>query len=142
MHEVFMDTNEILNSRTFDSDWDKNNFTRWLSGIAESFKDADIKAALSDKASLCKMFYTLKNTSVNRQKYQQVKKDIQALQEYYGVTSPIPTRDEVLETQETSVLFKDLDSLMRFINKTGSQKLDNYPPCSMGGSNTAPLRFC
>jgi hypothetical protein len=123
-----MDTNEILKNRTFDSDWDKNNFTRWLSSIADAFKGVDIKVALSDKASLCKMFFTLKNTSVNRQKYQQVKKDIQALQEYYGIETSIPTREEVLEFQEVTVLYKDLPSLLGIIDKAGRSMLENYDP--------------
>lgn len=121
-----MNTNEILSSRTFETDWDKNNFTRWLSSIAEAFKDSDIKEALANKASLCKMFYALKNTSVNRQKYQQVKKDIQVLQDYYGVKADIPTREEVLESQEIEVLYKDLPSLLGFIDHVGSSKFDNY----------------
>ncbi len=123
-----MDINEILKFRTFDSDWDKKNFTRWLYSIAEAFKGVDIKAALRDKASLCKMFFTLKNTSVNRQKYQQVKKDIQALQEYYGIEAPIPTREEILESQEVTVLYKDLPSLLGIIDKAGHSKLENYDP--------------
>ena len=121
-----MNTNEILSSRTFETEWDKNNFTRWLLSIAKTFKDVDIRVALSDKASLCKMFYAYKNSSVNRQKYQQIKKDIQVLQDYYGITCPIPTREEVLATQETTILYKDLDSLLKFIDQAGKLKLEDY----------------
>jgi hypothetical protein len=128
--EVYMDINAIFNGRHYETESDKVDFKRWLERIQPALEKRDVKEALTDNDFLCQMFYLQKGSGVSRQSYQKIKKHVQTLLDFFSVDFAVPNREAVLNAQEVTCFYKDLKSLIAFVDSVGESKLHNYKPFS------------
>lgn len=129
----------------------RDDIKRFLDNLCELIGDTPVSSALQDKHTLCKMFYLHKTGSISRSHYQKAKEYILNLFEYLGVQGTVPTREEVIEAQNTVCFFRDINALLDFIDGVGAQKIDGYNPttdlirvkavCVLGWIGLSPLEI-
>ena len=104
----------------------QQDVSRFLQRFSESLGDENIKKALSRKDFLCRVFSLQKANSISRAHYQKIKEYLTNLVEYYGVEAELPTRTEVIESCKNRSYFKDLPSMIDFIDEIGESRLKHY----------------
>ncbi len=106
-----------------------NDITRFLNNVVSLLGDKPLEESLKNKTFLCKTFFLQKvGGSVSRPHYQKIKDYILNLLDYCGVQADIPSREDVLASQEVITFVKDLDALLDFIDSVGADKLNGYHP--------------
>lgn len=105
-----------------------DDIKRFLSNVESLLGEKDPQESFKDKGFLCKTFFLQKASSISRPHYQKIKEYLINLLDYFNIEMSIPSREEVLESQEVIAFFKDLDSLLDFIDKIGADKLQGYNP--------------
>lgn len=98
----------------------------FLKKTEEAIGDKDWNIALIDKDCLCKIFYIQRGNSISRSHYQKIKEHLCNLLDYYSINVTIPSRTDVLDANETIGFFKDLPSLIDFIDRIGAMQLPDY----------------
>lgn len=121
-----MDKQKIINSRDYSSDYEKRNFELWLTAVKKTIGNENLEELFKDKDFLFKLFYLQKNSGVSMPSYYQIKKHIETMASYYMIKANVPSRKEVLASKRYSFLYKDLVSLINFIDKVGHNKLEKY----------------
>lgn len=104
----------------------KQDVKRFLQYVKEAIGDCDIATALSDKNLLCRLFFLWKSNTISRSHYQKIKEYLCNLLDYFNVNTQIPSRVDVINSQEMTCYFRDLPSILSFIDAVGSNKLPNY----------------
>lgn len=100
---------------------------RFLTNFEEALGDREPTAMLNDKPFLCNLFYIRKGiNNISRAHYQKIKDYLLNLLAFFGITAQLPSMEEVIECHDTTLLFKDLDSLLDFIDSVGYARLLDY----------------
>ena len=90
-----------------------------------------LQEALADKNVLCSTFFMARSdvSALSRATYQTVKSYLLNLGDYAGMREvPIPTREEVINSHELIGFFRNITSLLSFIDEVGETCLQNYDP--------------
>lgn len=106
----------------------ENDVERFLSYMDALLKEDDPMIRLLDKAFLCRAFFLQSTNSISRQHYQKIKEYLLNLFDWFGISNTVPTREEVIDSQQTSCYFRDLDSILILIDEIGSTLLNGYNP--------------
>lgn len=106
----------------------QNDITRFLDSLSELTESTPLPDALKNKSTLCRVFYLQKTGNISRSHYQKVKEYLLNLFDYMGINSVVPTREEVIESQDTICYFRGINELLHFIDSVGEQKIDSYNP--------------
>ena len=106
----------------------KNDIERFLNNLSELIGNTPIEKALQDKQLLCRSFYLQKACDVSRPHYQKIKEYLVNLFHYLGVDGTVPTRAEVMKSQNLVGYFRSINSLLKFIDEVGKLRLLNYDP--------------
>ena len=104
----------------------KQDIKRFLQYVTEVVGERDIATALSDSNFLCRFFFLQKSNSISRSHYQKIKEYLCNLLDYYNVNTHIPSRVDVINSQEMTCYFKDLTSILNFVDYVGSSVLPDY----------------
>lgn len=102
------------------------DISRWTKNFNRLLKDEAPEKAFNDEAFLCRTFYITKSGGISRGHYQKAKDYLKSALDFYGTQANIPTREKVICAQEKICYFKDLKSVINFIDSVGSSVLDNY----------------
>ncbi|WP_303341532.1 hypothetical protein [uncultured Duncaniella sp.] len=107
----------------------QDDITRFLDNLVEIIGDTPLANALRNTQVLCSAFYLQKiGNNISRPHYQKIKEYLINLFDFVGVDATVPTREEVLASQETICYFRGINELLEFIDKVGSLALTNYNP--------------
>lgn len=108
-------------------DFQSKDVSRFINRVNEVI-DGDNYEGLKDKATVCKLFYLQRLSSITRTHYQKIKEYLINLYDWLDVAGVIPSHEEVIKAGEYICFFRDLDSALKFIDNVGSLKLKNYNP--------------
>lgn len=109
------------------NDVKQKDILRFLKNAEMLMGEKTPKETLKDKKFLCSLFFIRKGANnVSRAHYQKIKNYILSLADYYGIEIKIPSMEEVIEHQDITLLFKDLDSVLDFIDEIGRSQMINY----------------
>lgn len=107
----------------------KSDVIRFLDNLSELVGNTPIAEALKSKQLLCNAFYVQKaGNSISRPHYQKIKEYLLNVFEYVGVNSEVPSRDEVIASQESVCYFRGINELLSFIDAVGDEVLTGYNP--------------
>lgn len=107
----------------------QNDIARFLSNLTEIIGESPLEDALKNTQVLCAAFYLQKaGNNISRPHYQKIKEHLINLFDFVGVDATVPTREEVLASQETICYFRGINELLEFVDKVGSSALTNYNP--------------
>lgn len=107
----------------------KSDVIRFLDNLGELVGNTPIAEALKSKQLLCNAFYVQKaGNSISRPHYQKIKEYLLNVFEYVGVNSEVPSRDEVIASQESVCYFRGINELLSFIDAVGNEVLTDYNP--------------
>ena len=106
----------------------KNDVKRFLENYEKVTKDMQPQIVLLDKRVVCQLFFLQQTGSISRSHYQKVKEYIINLFDFVGVNGVIPTREEVISSQDKVCFFRSIEALLDFIDKVGSVCMDTYNP--------------
>jgi len=125
-----MDIEKIVSSCFPNGDAVKiSDFKNWLIRVKKLCGKNDIQDELKRESFLLKTFYSINTSGVSRAQYQKYKEFLLRLALELKVEVNVPDRDAVLRSQEIVYYFKDLESLIGLIDKTGYDILgDKYNP--------------
>lgn len=101
------------------------NFIDKLNSITQG---KDIARELTEKETMVQAFFFDKETNISRAFYQRIKKHIINLGEYLGVDIAIPTIQDVMNANNTQHYFKNLDSVISFVDEVIGYELPEYNP--------------
>ena len=119
-----MNIDDIINEHFSNSSQSKkDDFRRWATKFVELCGSTPLSSVQSDTKLLCKTFYLSDKSAVSRPSYQKVKEYLTVV---LGQDAIIPTREQVLESQEKTLYYKNLQSVIDLIDSVGASKLDNY----------------
>ncbi len=103
----------------------KNDVARFVKSFNATIETQD---QLADKVNVCKLFYSQTTGNISRSHYQKIKAYLLNVFDYLGESYAIPTREDVLNSQDSCVYFRSLDSLLDFIDEIGKIKIPMYNP--------------
>ena len=107
----------------------QNDITRFLDNLAEIIGETPLADALKNTQVLCAAFYLQKaGNNISRPHYQKIKEYLINLLDFVGVDATVPTREEVLASQDTICYFCGINELLEFVDKVGNSALANYNP--------------
>lgn len=107
----------------------QNDITRFLDNLAEIIGETPLADALKNTQVLCAAFYLQKaGNNISRPHYQKIKEYLINLLDFVGVDATVPTREEVLASQDTICYFRGINELLEFVDKVGNSALANYNP--------------
>lgn len=107
----------------------QNDIARFLDNLVEIIGETPLKDALKNTQVLCAAFYLQKaGNNISRPHYQKIKEYLINLFDFVGVDATVPTREEVLASQDTICYFRGINEMLEFIDKVGSSALANYNP--------------
>ncbi|MBE7101363.1 MAG: hypothetical protein E7364_07145 [Clostridiales bacterium] len=106
----------------------ENDVERFLSYVDALLKEDNPSTRLLDKEFLCRTFFLQSTNSISRQHYQKIKEYLLNLFDWFGVLGTVPTREEVMDSQQTSCYFRDLDSILNLIDEIGASLMAGYNP--------------
>lgn len=108
----------------------KNDVIRFLDNLTELVGNTPIAEALKDKQLLCNAFYVQKaGNNISRPHYQKIKEYLLNVFKHVGVNANVPSREEVIASQESISYFRGLNELLSFIDDVGKEVLKNdYNP--------------
>lgn len=129
----------------------QDDIARFLDNLNELIGATPLAEALKDRKTLCRVFYLQKTGNISRPHYQKVKEYLLNLFDYVGVESEVPTREEVLASQDTICYFRSINSLLKFIDGVGEKRIDSYNPttdlvrvkavCVLGWIGLSPIEI-
>jgi hypothetical protein len=117
---------EIVNKSYQKAEEEKVAFRRWLEYVESIKKDDEITDVLKNSAFLRRTFYMRKTGTISRAHYYKVKEYLANLLAFYFISVPLPTHDEVLDSQEFICFFKGLRDVINLIDEVGSSKWNGY----------------
>ena len=100
---------------------------RFILNLNSLLKDDSVDK-LFDKTFVCKTFFLQSTSSICRAHYQKIKGYLINLGIFLGITIPIPSREEVIASQELFCYFRSLDEALNFIDSIGERTLNTYNP--------------
>lgn len=103
-----------------------NDISRFLDSLVVLVGTTSLTDALKDKSILCRVFFLQKTGNISRSHYQKVKEYLLNLFDYMGINSVVPTREEVIKSQDAICYFRGINELLHFIDSIGEQKIDSY----------------
>ena len=107
----------------------QDDITRFLDNLVEIIGDTPLANALRNTQVLCSAFYLQKaGNNISRPHYQKIKEYLINLFDFLGVEATVPTREEVLASQDTICYFRGINELLEFIDNVGASALANYNP--------------
>ena len=107
----------------------QNDIARFLDNLAEVIGETPLQDALKNTQVLCAAFYLQKaGNNISRPHYQKIKEYLINLFDFVGVEATVPTREEVLASQDTICYFRGINELLEFIDNVGASALANYNP--------------
>lgn len=106
----------------------KDDVRRFLNNINQLAGATPLEIALINQEILCKAFYLQKVSSISRPHYQKIKEYLINLFDFLGVQSTVPSRAEVISSQDMICYFRGIDNLLSFIDKVGTTCLVDYNP--------------
>ncbi len=107
----------------------RNDIKRFLDNLLKIIGDTPLNEALKNTQVLHNSFYLQKvGNDISRPHYQKIKGYLNNLIDFLDINSTIPTREEVLTSQNTMSYFKGIDDLFDFIDKVGNSLLADYDP--------------
>lgn len=107
----------------------QNDIARFLDNLAEIVGETPLTDALKSKQILCNAFYLQKTgNNISRPHYQKIKEYLLNIFDFVGIDSTVPTREEVLASQEMICYFRGLNELLEFVDKVGNFELTEYNP--------------
>lgn len=111
------------------SDLRKSDVIRFLENLEGLIGNTPITEALKNKQLLCNAFYVQKaGNSISRPHYQKIKEYLINVFDYAGINYNVPSREEVIASQENVCYFRGIDELLSFIDVVGNQVLTDYNP--------------
>lgn len=107
----------------------QDDVARFLDNLKDIIGETPLADALKNAQVLCSAFYLQKaGNNISRPHYQKIKEYLINLFDFVGVEATVPTREEVLASQETICYFRGINELLEFIDKVGASALVNYNP--------------
>ena len=107
----------------------QQDVARFLDNLAEIIGETPLADALKNTQALCSAFYLQKaGNNISRPHYQKIKEYLINLFDFVGIEATVPTREEVLASQDTICYFRGINELLEFIDKVGNSALANYNP--------------
>lgn len=106
----------------------QNDVMRFIDNLNELIDNTPISEVLTNKQTLCQVFYLQKTGNISRPHYQKVKEYLLNIFEYVGIQSIVPTREEVIASQDVTCWFRNLNALLQFIDRIGEKKINLYNP--------------
>lgn len=104
----------------------QNDLKRFILNVEGLAKNSNIKESLKDSRFVCKTFFMQKGCCISRPHYQKIKKYLTDLSKYLGVDFEIPSRDDVLASQEMLTYFGSIDDVLDFINEMGIKNVPDF----------------
>lgn len=106
----------------------QDDIARFLDNLKDIIGETPLADALKKAQILCSAFYLQKAGNISRPHYQKIKEYLINLFDFVGIEATVPTREEVLASQETICYFRGINELLEFIDKVGSSALTSYNP--------------
>lgn len=106
----------------------KAEVERFINGFAALSQGIPLPDALKDKSLLCRAFYLRKTGNISRSHYQKIKEYLLNLFDYVGISGAVPTRKEVMDSQETQYYFRGINEILHFIDNVGGRRISSYDP--------------
>ncbi len=107
----------------------KDDVKRFIDNFLAIIGKTPFEEALTNRSLLCKSFFIQGACGVSRSHYQKIKGYLVCLFDMYGVNGAVPSREEVVDSQENISMFRSLDEMLGFIDKVGQAVLgDRYNP--------------
>ena len=106
----------------------KDDIIRFLKYVDKLAEEAPLSELLQSDTFLCRTFFIRKSNAVSRPHYQKIKGYLINLFDFIGVDSTVPSREEVLTSQQVISLFPDLNAVLDLVDYVGNLKLQDYNP--------------
>lgn len=107
----------------------EDDILRFLKKLDELIGEKNLNEALKNKKLLCSSFYLQKaGNSISRPHYQKIKEYLLNIFDFVGIVSTVPTREEVIASQDTISYFRGINELLSFIDDVGKDILPDYNP--------------
>ena len=106
----------------------KKDVQRFVDNLNNLIGDTSLSEALRDKRLLCKSFYLQSTGAISRPHYQKMKEYLLNIFDFTGVDSAVPSREEVMKSQNHVAYFRSIDDLLKSIDEVGKRLLPDYNP--------------
>ena len=105
----------------------KRNIRNWFSQVQKIAGDTPLLDAFKSTDFLLKCFFTSKTNTISRSQYQRIKEILLYICDYACIdNSIIPAREDVIESSQMQGFFRDLPSVLSYIDEVAEAVISGY----------------